>query len=101
MIQHLGTNLHIVDSGFKKEAFIKDDLQGVEYLGLKERNQHIADSMRNYLPEVYSKAIEQLPQVQLRVDMVSSMSAIQISITMVMDSPLWKIAMTSMQQSIP
>lgn len=59
-IQQLGMNLHIVDSGFKKEAFIKDALQGIEPLGLKDRAQHIADSMRNYLPEVYSEAIEQL-----------------------------------------
>jgi 3-methyladenine DNA glycosylase AlkC len=56
-IQQLGINLHIVDSGFKKEAFIRGCLQDIEDLGLKNRAQHIANIMRTYLPQVYSEAI--------------------------------------------
>ncbi len=57
-INQLGENILSVHKQFDKEAFIKDGMINISELSLTERSNHIAESMRKYLPETYSKAIE-------------------------------------------
>ncbi len=57
-IHLLGENLHSISDQFDKGAFFKDAMDGLEPLGIKDRSNHIADSLRKHLPETYSEAIE-------------------------------------------
>ncbi|MCK5702178.1 MAG: hypothetical protein KAI29_13530 [Cyclobacteriaceae bacterium] len=57
-IQQLGENLQFVHKQFDKEAFIGDSMNGIEPLSITERSEHIAKSLRKYLPTIYSEAIK-------------------------------------------
>jgi 3-methyladenine DNA glycosylase AlkC len=57
-IHQLGENLYFISDQFDKVDFVRDALDGLEPLGIKERSDHIADSLRKHLPNNYSKAIE-------------------------------------------
>ena len=57
-IQQLGENLQFVHKQFDKEAFIGDAMKGIEPLSITERSEHIAKSLRKYLPNIYSEAIK-------------------------------------------
>lgn len=56
-VKQLGENLNAVDSKFNKDAFIDEALKNIEPLGIKERSKKIADTMKAFLPEVYSEAL--------------------------------------------
>lgn len=58
VVAQLGTNLQIVHKPFKKAAFVKDAMKGLEPLTLTQRSEHIAEAMRKHLPQNYSKAIQ-------------------------------------------
>lgn len=57
VIRQLAINLNYVDSSFNKDAFEKETMLGIEELSLKERSLHISKSMRMFLPQNYSEAI--------------------------------------------
>ena len=57
-INQLGENLQYVHKQFDKESFIKDALKGIEPLSITERSNHIAGSLKKYLPDTYYEAIE-------------------------------------------
>ncbi len=59
-IQQLAENLGIVLPSFDKDSFIRDSLEGLEPLSIKERGGHIAAAMKKYLPDNYKQAIEVL-----------------------------------------
>ena len=54
----MADNLHFVYEPFNKDAFIKDTLNGINPLSITERSKHIAESLRKYLPDIYSDAIQ-------------------------------------------
>lgn len=56
-IEQLAENLNIIDSSFDIKSFVKDALNGIEELGIKERGDHIGVMMKKYLPEKYEDAI--------------------------------------------
>lgn len=57
-VRQLAENIHIVYAVFDKVGFTKDAMRGIELLSLTERSNHIAESLRRYLPENYLEAIE-------------------------------------------
>lgn len=57
-IEQLGTNLQIVDPSFKKSLFVKDAMQGIDPLSLTQRSEQVGDTLRKYLPQHYTDAIE-------------------------------------------
>ncbi len=59
-IQQLALNISYKYKEFNKTGFKKDALQDLEPLTLKERGFKIADSLRNFLPDTYEKAIDVL-----------------------------------------
>ncbi|MEX0287988.1 MAG: DNA alkylation repair protein [Flavobacteriaceae bacterium] len=59
-VTQLASNLTLVHPQFKKDVFIKEVLADIEDLTLKERGGHIAEAMKNYLPNTYSEAIKVL-----------------------------------------
>ncbi|MFT7614446.1 MAG: 3-methyladenine DNA glycosylase AlkC [Parvicellaceae bacterium] len=56
-INQLGSNLQFVHAQFDKEGFVADALNEIDELGITQRSAHIADSMRRFLPQVYSVAL--------------------------------------------
>ena len=52
-IHQLGENLHSISDQFDKVDFVKNAMDGLEPLGIKERSNHIADSLRKHLPNNY------------------------------------------------
>jgi len=57
-VYQLGENLQTVYPPFDKTAFRNDAMNGIEPLSITERGKHIAESMRTYLPQRYSEAVE-------------------------------------------
>ena len=57
-IDQLGKNLTVVDKNFDKVAFCLDAMKGIEPLSITQRSAHIAESLRKFLPQVYSDAID-------------------------------------------
>jgi len=57
-ITQLAENFHFVYPEFDKIAFINNAMKGIDILSITERSNHIAESMKNYLPKNYIKAIE-------------------------------------------
>lgn len=57
-IHLLGENLNFVNAQFNKSSFVKDAMNNIEPLSITERSNHIAESLRKYLPKTYSEAIE-------------------------------------------
>ncbi len=57
-ITQLAENLHFVYADFNREEFIDDALNDLDPLGIKDRADKIAESMRLFLPQNYSKAVE-------------------------------------------
>jgi 3-methyladenine DNA glycosylase AlkC len=57
-VTQLAENIHFVYPSFNKSLFVDETLQNIEDLGLKERSSHIAMSLKKFLPNVYSDAIE-------------------------------------------
>ncbi|PCI60417.1 MAG: DNA alkylation repair protein [Gammaproteobacteria bacterium] len=57
-VTQLAENLHFVYAAFEKSTFIEQALTDIRTLGIKERSEHIAKMMRNYLPDNYSAAID-------------------------------------------
>ena len=56
-VTQLASNLKLVHSQFKNEAFVEEVLSEIVDLSLKERGAHIAVAMKRYLPGCYSDAI--------------------------------------------
>lgn len=59
-VEQLAENLQFVNSKFNRPAFINDAMNGIAPLSITERSSHIAETLRKYLPENYSEAIETL-----------------------------------------
>jgi len=57
-INQLAKNLFFVYPTFDQTRFIKETCRNIEDLSLKERSSHIAKSLKEFLPNVYSDAIE-------------------------------------------
>ncbi len=57
-ITQLRENLQITFKDFNKEKFVQDALSGIEELTLKERGSWIAEAMKKYLPNNYTKSAE-------------------------------------------
>lgn len=57
-VNQLGENLQSVYSEFEKDAFVKNTLKGIDDLSITQRSKHIANSLKVYLPNNYSEAIE-------------------------------------------
>ena len=57
-VTQLGKNLKFVHPDFDEKNFVKETLSELEPLALKERAARIAQLMKKYLPNDYSKAIE-------------------------------------------
>jgi 3-methyladenine DNA glycosylase AlkC len=57
-ITQLAQNINFVYPAFNPSSFISETLKGLEDLSLKERSSHIAKSLKAFLPQVYSEAIE-------------------------------------------
>lgn len=57
-IEQIGANFQFVYPSFDKDGFVKDSMQDLESLGIKERGAHIAEAMRKYLPQIYSEAVQ-------------------------------------------
>jgi 3-methyladenine DNA glycosylase AlkC len=57
-VNQLGKNLQAVDAAFEKEAFVKNTLKEINQLSITQRSKHIAQSLKIYLPNNYSEAIE-------------------------------------------
>ena len=57
-ITQLGENLQIVYTAFDKKNFIKNAMKNIEDLTLTERSRHISETMKKFLPENYSEAVE-------------------------------------------
>ncbi len=56
-VVQIGKNLKIVNSGFNATEFVERVMQDIEPLALKDRGILIANVLREYLPNDYSKAI--------------------------------------------
>ena len=57
-VTQLAQNIHFVHPSFHTSLFVDETLQNIEALGLKERSAHIAMSLKTFLPNVYSEALE-------------------------------------------
>ena len=57
-ITQLGANLQFIHPQFDKNGFISHALNEIEELGITQRSAHISESMRKFLPQVYSEALE-------------------------------------------
>ena len=57
-VTQLAQNIHFVHPSFQASLFVDETLQNIEALGLKERSAHIAMSLKTFLPNVYSEALE-------------------------------------------
>ncbi|MGY8902463.1 MAG: DNA alkylation repair protein [Flavobacteriales bacterium] len=57
-VTQLAQNIHFVHPSFQTSLFVDETLQNIEALGLKERSAHIAMSLKTFLPNVYSEALE-------------------------------------------
>jgi 3-methyladenine DNA glycosylase AlkC len=57
-VVQLSDNLRLVHASFDKAGFIESAMSGISELTLKERSKHISVSMKKYLPETYSAAIQ-------------------------------------------
>ena len=57
-VTQLAQNINFVYPAFNPSSFINETLKGMEDLSLKERSSHIANSLKAFLPHVYSEAIE-------------------------------------------
>ena len=57
-ITQLAQNINIVYPTFDKSCFTKETCLNIEDLSLKERSSHIAKSLKEFLPSIYSEAIE-------------------------------------------
>jgi len=57
-ITQLGANLQFIHPPFDKNGFISHALNEIEELGITQRSAHISESMRKFLPQVYSEALE-------------------------------------------
>lgn len=57
-VHQLGSNLKFVFEDFNEQHFVKEALSEIEELKLKERGAWIAQVMKKFLPNHYSKAIE-------------------------------------------
>ena len=56
-VWQLAENIKIVVPGFEFQGFIEASLKGFEPLTLKERASHLALSLKEFLPDLYSDAI--------------------------------------------
>ena len=63
-VTQLAQNINFVYPAFNPSSFINETLKGMEDLSLKERSSHIANSLKAFLPHVYSEAIEILLKFQ-------------------------------------
>ena len=59
-IKCLGQNISTVYSRFDARSFGKEALVGLEPLGLVQRGQHLANTLRRFLPEQYETAVDVL-----------------------------------------
>jgi 3-methyladenine DNA glycosylase AlkC len=57
-VNQLAENIHSVYNTFDKNGFINHTMDGINPLSLTERSVHIATSLKKYLPQIYSGAIE-------------------------------------------
>ena len=57
-VTQLAQNIHFVYPSFNESRFIDETLRNIEDLGLKERSAHIAMSLKTFLPQVYSEALD-------------------------------------------
>jgi len=57
-IRQLGINIKLTYPSFNTQLFEKSCLFGIEPLALKERGFHIAEVLKNHLPQNYTEAIE-------------------------------------------
>lgn len=58
LVEHLAANLKYAWAGFEADAFISATCQGLDELELFQRSEHIAISMRAFLPDEYEKALD-------------------------------------------
>ena len=59
-VTQLGANLHLVYPDFSKKKFVEQTMADLEPLTLKERGNRIAIGLKDFLPNIYSEAIEVL-----------------------------------------
>jgi len=57
-VVQLSENLHAAYNAFDKVGFVLSAMSGISELSLKERSKHVSVSMKKYLPDVYSEAIQ-------------------------------------------
>ena len=57
-ITQLGKNLKIAYKNFEDKKFAKEALKDIEPLSIKERGLYIAEFMKKFLPDNYSRAIQ-------------------------------------------
>ena len=57
-VTQLAQNIRFVYPSFNESRFIDETLRNIEDLGLKERSAHIAMSLKTFLPQVYSEALD-------------------------------------------
>lgn len=57
-VNQLGENIKYVYEQFDTEGFKKESLKDIEPLSLTQRSEKIAHTLRNYLPENYSDALQ-------------------------------------------
>ena len=57
-VTQLAQNIHFVAPSFNASRFIDETLRNIDDLGLKERGAHIARSLKTFLPDDYSEAID-------------------------------------------
>jgi 3-methyladenine DNA glycosylase AlkC len=63
-VRRIASALENSGGGFSAEAFSKEALEGMEFLELKERVQHLIGVMRRYLPEDFEKTADILMAVK-------------------------------------
>lgn len=56
-IKYIGHNINYVFNAFNKDSFIDESLNGIEPLTLIERGKKIAATLKKYLPNNYTEAI--------------------------------------------
>ena len=57
-VHQLGENLKSVYNAFEKDAFVNSTLKDIDELSITQRSKHIAQFLKEYLPNTYSEAIE-------------------------------------------
>lgn len=67
-VVRIASSLSQVAPDFKKDAFVRDAMEGIEALELKERVRHLIQVLHRHLPQPFSKAADAISKVPAHWD---------------------------------